>query len=87
MAADGEDLDGEGKMNEHLQDERQQYVDGLRRYESKGIPVFIDGEIPEEDDWEKIFQVHEDGSFYMCDYVGVSEGSLKEIRFDRVYNR
>lgn len=77
----------ENKKDGYLQDEQQQYVNGLRRYEAKGIPVYIDGAIPGEEDWGKIFQVNEDGSFYMCDYVGVSEGNLKEIRFDRVYNR
>lgn len=74
-------------MKEELQRERRQYVEGFLRYEARGIPVYIDGEIPSEEDWGKIFQVHEDGSFYMCDYVGASEGDLKEIRFDRVYNR
>lgn len=72
---------------DNLHKEQKKYVDGIRRYEARGIPVYIDGEIPSEEDWEKIFQVHEDGSFYMCDYVGTAEGELKEIRFDRVYNR
>ena len=74
-------------MDERLRDDWEQYVEGFRRYEAKGIPVYIDGEVPGEQDWEKIFQVNEDGSFYMCDYVGAMEGCLKEIRFDRVYNR
>ncbi len=74
-------------MDEYLQKERKQYVNGLKRYEARGIPVYIDGVVPEDGDWEKIFQVNEDGSFYMCDYVGAEEGRLKEIRFDRVYNR
>ena len=74
-------------MEEHLHKRRQQYLEGLHRYEARGIPVYIDGEIPGEEDWGKIFQVNEDGSFYMCDYVGASEGNLREIRFDRVYIR
>ncbi len=74
-------------MDEQYLEEQKQYVDGLRRYEAKGIPVYIDGEIPQDEDWSRIFQVQEDGSFYMCDYVGAAEGRLKEIRFDRVYNR
>lgn len=74
-------------MDEQVHEEMRQYVNGLRQYEARGIPVYIDGEIPGEEDWEKIFRVQEDGSFYMCDYVGASEGNLKEIRFDRVYNR
>ncbi len=67
--------------------EENQYINGFRRYEAKGIPILIDGKIPSGEDWEKIFQVQEDGSFYMCDYVGAEDGSLKEIHFDHVYNR
>lgn len=68
-------------------EEQREYINGLKRYESKGIPVYIDGERPLEKDWEKIFQVRDDGSFYMSDYVGIEEGKLREIHFDRVYNR
>lgn len=71
----------------YLGEEQMQYIDGLKRYEAKGIPVYIDGQQPDEEDWEKIFQVREDGSFYMCDYVGDGNGTLKEIHFDLVYNR
>lgn len=74
-------------MGKNLRKEQKLYLDGLRRYEARGIPIYIDGEIPLDGDWEKIFKVREDGSFYMCDYVGAAEGKLKEIRFDRVYNR
>lgn len=73
--------------NGYLGEEQKQYISGLKRYESKGIPVYIDGERPEEEDWKKIFQVREDGSFYMCDYVEAEDGGLKEIHFDLVYNR
>ena len=69
------------------EDQRRQYVDGFRKYESKGIPVYIDGRKPGKEDWDKIFWVNEDGAFYMCDYVGSEEGGLKEIHFDKVYNR
>lgn len=67
--------------------EQQEYVNGLKRFEAKGIPVFIDGKKPKENDWGKIFEIREDGSFYMGDYVGMEEGALREIHFDRVYNR
>ena len=49
--------------------------------------MYIDGQEPKDEDWNKIFQVRDDGSFYMCDYVGVEDGTLKEIHFDKVYNR
>lgn len=67
--------------------ERQTYINGFKRYEAKGIPVYIDGEKPGEADWEKIFQVREDDSFYMSDFVRGEEGALREIHFDRVYNK
>ena len=73
--------------DEYMEEEQKQYINGLKRYEARGIPVYIDGRKPEEGDWNKIFQVREDGSFYMCDMVGAEEGNLKEIHFDRVYNR
>ena len=41
-------------MEEHLHKRRQQYLEGLHRYEARGIPVYIDGEIPGEEDWGKI---------------------------------
>ncbi len=75
------------RKEEYLGDEQIQYINGLKRFEARGIPVYIDGLKPEEQDWEKIFAVHEDGSFYMCDMIGAEEGHLREIHFDRVYNR
>lgn len=40
--------------------EEQHYLDGIKRLESKGILVYIDGQRAEEKDWGKIFQVRED---------------------------
>uniref|UniRef100_UPI0006D16FAF hypothetical protein n=1 Tax=Clostridium sp. NkU-1 TaxID=1095009 RepID=UPI0006D16FAF len=61
---------------------------GLKKYRDQGIPILIDGkELPEED-WNKIFEIREDNSFYMADYIPDGKtGKLREIRFDRVYNR
>lgn len=67
--------------------ERQVYLEGLKRYKNRGIPIYIDNIQCDEQDWEQIFEVQEDGRFYMGDYVGASEGHLKEIRFDKVYNQ
>lgn len=72
---------------EYFAEEQLQYINGLKRFQSKGIPVYIDGKKPEEEDWEKIFAVHEDGSFYVCDMIGAQEGHLQEIHFERVHNR
>lgn len=71
---------------------RKTYVEGLQKYQDRGIPIYIDGQEAEPADWEQIFEVHEDGSFYMGDYIleDEEEGDgrkLKEIRFDKVYYR
>ena len=67
---------------------RDQYLEGLKRYRNKGVPIVIDGEELPETDWGRIFEIREDDSFYMADYVPDEEtGKLQEIRFDRVYNR
>ena len=47
----------------------QVYVDGLKRYQKRGIRVLIDGVDASDATWEKLFEVHEDGSFYMGDYI------------------
>ncbi|MFR1833274.1 MAG: hypothetical protein ACLSX5_08960 [Lachnospiraceae bacterium] len=65
--------------------QQQRYLEGLRRYYSKGIPIYIDGKLSTEAEWRRIFETREDGGFYMGDYVGAEEGCLKEIRFDRIY--
>ena len=48
---------------------RKDYLEGLRRFQKRGIPILIDGKICREADWNRIFEVGEDG----------------EIRFDKVY--
>ena len=50
------------------------YLDGLRRYKCRGIPIIIDGEECPDKDWELIFEMSEDGVYYMCDYVGAEQG-------------
>ena len=47
----------------------QIYVEGLKRYQKRGIRVFIDGKDACEETWGKRFEVREDGSFYMGDYI------------------
>ena len=61
------------------------YLDGLKRYKNQGVRITIDGVECPEKEWEKIFEMGEDGGFYMGDYVGAEQGCLKEIRFDKVY--
>ena len=47
----------------------QIYVEGLKRYQKRGVRVLIDGEDACEETWGKLFEVREDGSFYMGDYI------------------
>ncbi len=47
----------------------QIYVEGLKRYQKRGVRVLIDGEDAREETWGKLFEVREDGSFYMGDYI------------------
>ena len=64
---------------------RKDYLEGLRRFQKRGIPILIDGKICREAEWNRIFEVGEDGGFYMGDYVCSEKDGLKEIRFDKVY--
>lgn len=65
--------------------EKQQYFGGLTRYTEKGIKIYMDGKPSGPAEWEKLFEIREDGMFYMGDYVQSENGELKEIRFDKVY--
>ena len=64
---------------------RKDYLEGLRRFQKWGIPILIDGKICREAAWNRIFEVVEDGGFYMGDYVCSEKDRLKEIRFDKGY--
>lgn len=48
---------------------RKAYVEGLKRYQARGVSVLIDGKEAEEKEWNKIFEIREDGGFYMGDYI------------------
>ena len=76
-------MKGKRQLNDQ---ERQADLDGLKRYHQKGIPIYIDDEEMKETEWGKIFEIQDDGSFYMSDYVGAETGNLTEIRFDKVKN-
>lgn len=70
--------------NERIEQQRV-YLEGLKQYHNRGIPILIDGEELDEKDWGKIFEVCEDKYYYMSDFVGLDEGELTEIHFDKVY--
>ena len=65
----------------------ERYIEGLKRFSEKGIPIYVDGRLSGPREWERLFRVREDGMFYMGDYVQGESGGLKEIRFDKVYNK
>lgn len=68
--------------------ESRRFVEGMMKYPEKGIPVYIDDKIPEEQrDWDKLMMIREDDQFYMADFVEDQEhGGLKEIRWNKVYH-
>lgn len=73
------------EKNKEIEKQKLIYLAGLKRFKSRGVAVVIDGvECPEEE-WGRIFEVGEDGAFYMGDYVCSDQGGLEEIRFDRVH--
>ena len=67
-----------GKESGEVRTQQMNYLDGLRRFRDKGVSVL-------EEEWSRIFETGEDGGFYMGDFICSEQGSLKEIRFDRVY--
>lgn len=112
---------------------REVFLEGLKRFQERGVPILIDGKEADASAWERILEEQSDGSFYMGDYIleeytpgscvsescvsdeknevlqnrqenmqnivressaeytaagsGLDGRRLKEIRFDRVYNR
>ena len=54
-------------------EEMTRYLNGLKRYTEKGIPIYMDGKLSGQREWEKLFEVREDGMFYMGDYVQAEE--------------
>lgn len=48
---------------------RKAYIEGMKRYQEQGIRVLIDGKEADDELWEKIFEIREDGGFYMGDYI------------------
>ena len=71
-----ETVNGTYGSEEQKTEEMTRYLNGLKRYTEKGIPIYMDGKLSGQREWEKLFEVREDGMFYM---------GLKEIRFDKVY--
>ena len=43
-------MEMQGDMEKQNRRKEQEYIKGLKRYEQKGIPVYIDGKKPEEEE-------------------------------------
>lgn len=82
------DCDEEERAKRELDKvEKEKFLNGLKLYSERGIPVYIDNKVAGPGDWEKLTMVREDNRFYMGDFVQSAEtGQLKEIRFDMVYH-
>ncbi|MEF9940264.1 MAG: hypothetical protein RR225_09915 [Clostridium sp.] len=72
-------------MKEYTKENKDMFMEGLQRYVQKGVKVSIDNEDFQPEDYEKLIEIREDGSFYMGDYIESNTGKLTEIHFDRVY--
>lgn len=57
----------------------------LKQYQEEGGRILVDGEEASEPDWERIFEMGEDGGCYMGDYVSAPPGQPDEIHFNKVY--
>lgn len=75
------------EMERRRREQQKIFLEGLERYREKGVPILIDGKECPPEEYRKLFEVREDGSFYMGDYIGAETGMLTEIHFDRVYYR
>ncbi len=57
---------------------RRIFLEGLQRYQDRGVIIRIDGKKAEASDWIKIFEEQPDGSFYMGDYVMEEDLGMEE---------
>ena len=48
---------------------REIFLEGLKRYQERGVKILLDGKEVELNELEVIFEEREDGSFYMGDYI------------------
>lgn len=70
---------------ENSKKRQQVFKDVLKQYKEKGGRILVDGEEASESQWERIFEMGEDGGCYMGDYLNDSSEQRDEIRFNKVY--
>lgn len=74
-------------QNKKRIEEKDLFIEALKRYREKGVMIYIDEQEGQPEEFDKLCEIREDGSFYMGDYIGSETGELTEIHFDRVYYR
>lgn len=71
-AAGPEELEGHvgkrGKLRLYGKNKRI-FLEGLKKYQERGVLILIDGKEAWDDQLEKILEIYPDGSFYMGDYI------------------
>ena len=65
---------------------RSTFLEGLRRFQERGVAVLIDGKVCEFGELDRIFTA-ETGTFYIGGCIPDEKGDLKEIHFDKVTYR
>ena len=52
-----ETVNGTYGSEEQKIEEMTRYLNGLKRYTEKGIPIYMDGKLSGQREWEKLFEV------------------------------
>ncbi len=75
-------------------EDKHVYIEGLKKFQEKGVRIYVEEKEANDRELEAIVTVNEDGSFYMGDYIieeekigNVETRVLKEIRFNKICNR
>lgn len=63
---------------------KQNFQKALKRYKKQGVSLFIENQLASP---KKIAKMHlREDACYMADYVMDDNGTLREIRFDKINN-
>ena len=49
-------------------EDMERYIEGLKRFSEKGIPIYVDGRLSRPRQRGGLFRVRGDGMFYLGDY-------------------
>lgn len=79
-------MEMQGDMEKQNRRKEQEYIKGLKRYEQKGIPVYMVEKGRRKRTGRRFSRFRRTVGFYMSDFIGLEDGKLREIHFDKVYN-